>query len=377
MYPPFETFQKLPLGGIDRRAMVTRLAEEGRTVATADLARARERLRSTDLGLPADHAVVLLGASGGILRALAIQLALAERVPVVGVHYDSEKLQIGVHHARALEEAGAANGVPVAFLNGDATRPEVIADVVGRLRGKHRVVHLVNGIAAGATKRFARFGPSKVRELDVAFDPVRQIADFTRWESLRRFGLVDVDVSSDTENERTYKFMGRSSLPWAEALAAEGLLVAGESLVAFADYDYEKDDPVYAMGPLAEAKNLQRGAMDEIASRFGARTVRLCYPAMNTTALGAIPGGLLMYAGTAELLLRNGRYDDIPTLARKTMPVFSPSFQAKEHRVDDAFQDILPDFHRFKAQLRPEPGLLRERFASLFENPAALAGAVK
>ena len=39
------------------------------------------------------------------------------------------------------------------------------------------------------------------------------------------------------------------------------------------------------------------------SERFGARTVRLCYPAVATTALGAIPGGLLMYGLSAEILL--------------------------------------------------------------------------
>ena len=43
---------------------------------------------------------------------------------------------------------------------------------------------------------------------------------------------------------------------------------------------------------LAGAKKLQRASMSEIRRRFGARTARLCYPAMATTALGAIPGGL-------------------------------------------------------------------------------------
>jgi enoyl-[acyl-carrier protein] reductase/trans-2-enoyl-CoA reductase (NAD+) len=74
-------------------------------------------------------------------------------------------------------------------------------------------------------------------------------------------GLVDVEVATDVDIERTNKFMGSSSLLWAEPLAEAGLLVRGESLVAFCDYDYPPDDPVYAMGPLAGAKQLQRKTM--------------------------------------------------------------------------------------------------------------------
>ena len=72
--------------------------------------------------------------------------------------------------------------------------------------------------------------------------------------------------------------MGSSSLLWAEPLAKAGLLAKGESIVAFCDYDFPPDDPVYAMGPLAGAKLLQRKTMAEIKGRFGARTARICYP---------------------------------------------------------------------------------------------------
>ena len=81
--------------------------------------------------------------------------------------------------------------------------------------------------------------------------------------------------------------MGSSSLIWAEPLASAGLLARGESVVAFCDYDFPPDDPVYAMGPLAGAKILQRKTMGEIKDRFGVRTARICYPPVATTALGA------------------------------------------------------------------------------------------
>jgi enoyl-[acyl-carrier protein] reductase/trans-2-enoyl-CoA reductase (NAD+) len=116
-------------------------------------------------------------------------------------------------------------------------------------------------------------------------------------------------------------------------------------VVAFADYDYEPDDPVYGMGPLAGAKNLQRESMEQIAKRHGVATTRLCYPAMNTTAIGAIPGGTLMFALTAQILLERGKYRNIPTLARETMPLFKKGFSARELRVDDDYRATLPEFH--------------------------------
>jgi enoyl-[acyl-carrier protein] reductase/trans-2-enoyl-CoA reductase (NAD+) len=362
-----ESFVKLPLGGIDRRAMLQRLTADGPRVAQSDLAAARARLRPSDVRLPEGHAVVLLGGSGGILRAVAIELVFSLRVPVYAVHYDSEKLQIGAHHARAISEGAREVGVPCAYHNADATRPESVEALVAELRGRHSVVHLVNGIAAGATKRFPEYGPSHVRELDVVFDPVRQTPDFSSWSNLRKVGLAEVGVANEAETERTFKFMGYSTLPWAEALHEAGLLKARESLVAFTDYEYEPDDPVYALGPLARAKVLQRETLAKIGERFGVRTARLCYPAMNTTALGAIPGGILMFAGTSQILLERGRYAGIPALARETLPVFSPDHPGGDARYDLAYQEILPEFHRRKAALTPFN--LRENFERVFGNP--------
>jgi enoyl-[acyl-carrier protein] reductase/trans-2-enoyl-CoA reductase (NAD+) len=363
-----ETFSKLPFGGVSPKLMAQRLAAEGAAVAAADLERARIKVRPSGVPFPEGSAVLMLGGSGGILRALAIQLVVGERVPVYAMHYDSEKLQIGPYHARALEAAAAELGVPCRFLNADATRPEKIQGMVDAIKeGRHRCVHLLNGIAAGATKRFAEYGTAKVRDLDIAFDPLRQIADFSSWESIRRFGLVDVEIATEADIERTYRFMGRSTDPWADALHEAGLLVPGESVVAFTDYDYEPDDPVYALGPLARAKLLQRESMRRIRERTGARTLRLCYPAMNTTALGAIPGGTLMFAGTAQILLEQGSYQDISALAAATLPVFSPSFPGEELRVDEAFQRVLPEFHRRKVTMHS--GNLREHFPLVIGNP--------
>ena len=359
-----ETFRKLPLGGTDRRAIVSALAQDGRRVADALLASQRALLKTRGARLPADTAVLLLGGSNGLTRALAVQLLFAERAAVFGVHYDSEKMQIGGHHVAAITEAAKAEGLTARFWNADATKPETVAEVVAELKGKYRVVHLVNGIAAGATKRYAHFGPTQVKDLDVAFDPILQTPDFEKPENIRRVGLVDVEVATDIDIERTNKFMGSSSLLWAEPLAEAGLLVRNESIVGFCDYDFEPDDPVYAMGPLAGAKILQRETMQQIQDRFGAKTVRICYPAVATTALGAIPGGLLMYGLTAQILMEAGKYQDVLELGAATAAIFAPDFASSMFRLDEAYQACLPEFHRRKDALSPEG--LREAFGRLY-----------
>ncbi|MBL8684335.1 MAG: hypothetical protein JNK05_34490 [Myxococcales bacterium] len=346
-----ELFTKLPLGGVDRRSLVPLLASQGPTVARDDLAKARASITAQHAAIPSDSCVLLLGGSNGILRALAIQLLFGERVAVFAVHYDSEKLQIGTHHARAITEAANEAGVFASFVNDDATNPATIASVVEQLKGKFRCVHLVNGIAAGATKRYAEHGTAQVPDLDVAFDPVRQTPDFSAWDKIRKVGLVQVETASDQDIERTNKFMGRSTDPWADALAAAGLLIRGESLVAFADYEFEAKDPVYGMGPLAGAKILQRESLARIGRELGVRTTRLCYPPMNTTAIGAIPGGLLKFAGSAELMLRNGTYANLASLAASSIPAFRPDFRDEALYLDLAYKAVRRDFDALVADV--------------------------
>ena len=361
---PLEVFKKLPLGGLDRRALASSLAAHGMAAAEELLARQRPLVRPQETRIAPDAAVLILGGSNGITRALALQLLFGERAAVYGVHYDSEKLQIGFFHVRALTNAASGEGLTTRFWNDDATKPETIEAVVAELGARHRAVHLINGIAAGATKRYARHGPIQVKDLDVAFHPVLQVPDFSRAENIRRLGLVDVEVATEAEIERTNRFMGTSSMPWAEALAGAGLLAAGESIVAFCDYDYPANDPVYAMGPLAGAKQLQRETMVEIRRRFAARTARLCYPAMATTALGAIPGGLLMYAVTTQILKEQGQYADLLALAAGSMEIFRPSWDGADLRLDAAYQERLPEFFARSAALGPHdlPGALHLLF---------------
>jgi enoyl-[acyl-carrier protein] reductase / trans-2-enoyl-CoA reductase (NAD+) len=348
-------FVKAPLGGVDRRTLVPTLAAEGPIVARADVERARASIRPAGVDLGDGACVLMLGGSNGMLKAVALQLLFGERVPVFAVHYDSAKLQVGPHHAAAIHEAAATVGLEATFLNDDATKSDVVANVVQQLASKYRVVHLINGIAAGATKRYVQHGKITVKDLDVAFDPVRQTPDWSRWENVRRVGLVEVDVATEQDIERTNKLMGTSTLPWVEALAEAKLLVPGRSVVSFADYDFSSDDPVYGMGPLAGAKVLQREAMKQIHERFGVACVRLCYPPLNTTAIGAIPGGLLMFAGTAECLLRAGTYRSIPDLAADTMAMFGAS--ARQDGVlwmDAHYKAVLPEFHRLSERLDNE-----------------------
>ncbi|HZO17077.1 MAG TPA: hypothetical protein VFB62_27560 [Polyangiaceae bacterium] len=360
------TFKKLPLGGVDRRALVGLLEKHGEEAARALLSRQRAGLAKQGVTIAEDAAVLILGGSNGITRAIALQLLLAERVPVVAVHYDSAKMQIGVHHVAALQQAADASGVHAAFLNRDATRDKTIEEVIELLKGRYRAVHLINGIAAGATKRYAKYGPTEVRDLDVAFDPVLQVPDFGNPAAYRQLGFVEVEVATETEIERTNKMMGSSTQQWAEPLVEAGLLVRDESVVAFCDYAFEPEDPVYSMGPLAGAKILQRQSMNELHERHGLRTVRICYPAMPTTALGAIPGGMMMYAVTAQILKERGEYQSVEQLAAGTMALWQEPFPHGELRLDAAYQRTLPEFHVRKDALTPAD--LPDGFSALFED---------
>ena len=213
-----ETFKKQPLGGVDIRALVKLLAERGAPTAKDLLTRQIDRVRPAGTAIAEDAAVLVLGGSNGITRAVAMQLVFGEGAAVFGVHLDSAKMQIGPHHTAAMTEAAAAAGKSVRFFNSDATKESTITEVVETLKGSYRCVHLVNGIAAGATKRYAEHGPTLVRDLDVAFDPILQTPDFSRPESIRKLGMVEVEVATDADIERTNKFMGTSSLDWAEKL---------------------------------------------------------------------------------------------------------------------------------------------------------------
>src|SRR5687767_1589139 len=97
-----ETFKKLPLGGADRRALVGALAQDGLRVAKQLLAEQRAHIKPASTTIAPDAAVLILGGSNGITRALALQLLFGERAAVFGVHYDSEKMQIGHFHVQAL-----------------------------------------------------------------------------------------------------------------------------------------------------------------------------------------------------------------------------------------------------------------------------------
>ncbi|MCC6806437.1 MAG: SDR family NAD(P)-dependent oxidoreductase [Deltaproteobacteria bacterium] len=347
----FLPLKKLPLGGIDRRAIAQNIAEQGPAVAAEDLRADVARTNKQHAALGANECVLILGGSQGLGRAMAVQLLFGERANVFCVHYDSERLQIGAQHVKAIRALAATEHLQASFMNADATDPKVVESVITALRAGYETVHLWNGIAAGAPKRFAEHGPIQVLDLDVAYDPVRQIADMAQ---VRGIGLVDVDVASQQDIDKTHRLMGTSTELWTDALAAAGLLTRGRSVVAFADYDFEPDNPVYGMGPLASAKKLQRKSMIAIREKHGARTVRVCYPAMNTTAIGAIPGGLLTFAGTWKKLAEHKEQADIHTLAARSMVMWHPQFSMSELRLDTAYQLALAAFSREAAALTPD-----------------------
>src|SRR5688572_29467968 len=114
-----ETFKKLPLGGVDRRALVGALAKDGLRVATELLDKQRRSMRSAGAAIAHDTAVLILGGSNGITRALATQLLFGERARVYGVHFDSEKMQIGGYHVQAITKAAEAEGLQARFWNND------------------------------------------------------------------------------------------------------------------------------------------------------------------------------------------------------------------------------------------------------------------
>ncbi len=349
-----EIFEKKPLGGISLKELINQLAENGEAEAEKFLAGQVDNIKPRGIKLPEDHVVLMLGGSNGILRAVAIQLLFGEGIPVYGVHYDRPRMQIGHYHVQAMKRKAEEVGIDTRWWNRDATNPEVIKEVIEIIRKRYSVVHLINGIAAGATKRYEKYGEIFIKDLDVRFHPILQVPDFSKIENIRRLGLVKVETATDKDIERTNKFMGTSTMLWAEPLAEAGLLKPGESIVAFTDYDFEKDDPVYGMGPLAGAKILQRKSMAEIRDKYKVDTVRLCYPAMDTTALGAIPGGVLMFALSAVILKENNSFKNLKELASETVTMFDGNFENGELRMDKEFQRYLPEFHERSELLKPD-----------------------
>ena len=95
-----------------------------------------------------------------------------------------------------------------------------------------------------------------------------------------------------------------------------------------------------------------------------AATLRLTHPAVATTALGAIPGGLLMFAMTGQILQERGQYKGIPQLSVDAMHMFKAGFTASEIRLDGAYQATLPEFYTRRDALTNDdlPGV----FAKLY-----------
>jgi len=345
-----EVIEKLPLGGMDIREIPKILEANGSAVCKDLLAKQIAKIQPQGIRLPDSHVVLMLGGSNGILRAVAMQLLFGEKVPVYAVHYD-RRMMIGGYHVEAITALAKERGLDTYWINSDATKPGVIDDIIARIKERYSVVHLINGIAAGAPKRYKELGAMHVPDIDVAYHPVLQYPDYGSLDNIRNFGLVDVPLADVEDISRTNKFMGSSTMLWAEPLADAGLLASETSVVAFSDYDFEIDDPVYAMGPLAGAKIIQRDSMKKIHEKFNVKTIRLCYPAMDTTAIGAIPGGLLMFALSAQVLAENGKFKNLAQLAAETMAIFKPGFAENELRTDAEYQAILKEMHRRESYL--------------------------
>jgi enoyl-[acyl-carrier protein] reductase/trans-2-enoyl-CoA reductase (NAD+) len=74
---------------------------------------------------------------------------------------------------------------------------------------------------------------------------------------------------------------------------------------------------------------------------------------MATTAIGAIPGGLMMFALTAQILKERGQYQDLMTLAYHSMDLFKANWDGKDLPLDRDYQIVLPEFHARKAAMTP------------------------
>src|SRR5262249_55525976 len=95
----------------------------------------------------------------------------------------------------------------------------------------------------------------------------------------------------------------------------------------------------------------QRKTMIEIKERFNVKTGRLCYPPVATTALGAIPGGLLMFALSAQILKERGQFRDVMELGADSMDLFRPDWDGSDVHMDVAYKACLPEFDARKEKL--------------------------
>jgi enoyl-[acyl-carrier protein] reductase/trans-2-enoyl-CoA reductase (NAD+) len=120
-------------------------------------------------------------------------------------------------------------------------------------------------------------------------------------------GLVDVEVASDLDIERTNKLHGHVVAAVGRAARGRGPHREGrEHRRPSATTTTRRTirSTRWARSRARRSSSARRWL--QIHERFGAITARLCYPPVGTTALGAIPGGLLMYGLSAQILLEQG-----------------------------------------------------------------------
>jgi enoyl-[acyl-carrier protein] reductase/trans-2-enoyl-CoA reductase (NAD+) len=72
-----------------------------------------------------------------------------------------------------------------------------------------------------------------------------------------------------------------------------------------------------------------------------------------------------MYGMSAQILKERQQYQELPELAFGSMRAFGSSFAGGEVRLDDAYQAILPEFHRRRDALEQSdlPGAFRLLYA--------------
>ena len=112
---------------------------------------------------------------------------------------------------------------------------------------------------------------------------------------------------------------------------------------------------------------MQRDSLGAIRERYGARVARLCYPPMPTTAIGIIPGGLLVYALAAQILKEQGQHQTLGELAARTMTLWGEPGAEGDVRLDAAYQASLGELRARLGRLQLDT--IREELALVYQSP--------
>lgn len=199
------------------------------------------------------HALVL-GSSSGFGAAIAQALA-RQGHPILGVHLD---LRRTLAQARSAQAACEAHGVPVVFVNGNATNEAVRAEALAHLPPGPSVDVVVHSLAFGSLKPLC---PSQ--------GPSLQPRDLTM----------------------TLEVMAHSLVWWVRDLLAGGHLRDGARLFALTSSGSLAAMPAY--GAVSAAKAALEAHVRQLAAELAPRriSVNALMPGVcDTPALRAIPG---------------------------------------------------------------------------------------